>query len=201
MRLSITGIACSLFVMALPSPTSAQVVWDAPALMRPGAPSGFSVLLLEAHPSDELGVLAAWRRSPAPVGLGLRGGLAEDFSGDLAGLFGIDISGSLATLEGAGDPGVIWWTGAGLGVGDEVVVSFPLGIVVGWEAREESITFMPYVGGHASLDVITGPGDDIDFDGTFDLGLDLGFGSDFMVRFGVSVGGRDALGIGVRFPG
>jgi len=201
MRLSILGAACSLFIMSLPTQTSAQVVWDVPALMRPGAPSGFSVLLLEAHPSDELGVLAAWRRSPAPVGLGLRGGLAEDSRGDLAGLFGADVSGSLGTLEGAGDPGVIWWTGAGLGVGDDVVISFPLGLVIGWEAREESITFMPYVGVHASLDVFTGPGDDIDLDASVDLGLDMGFGSDLMVRFGVAVGGRDALGIGVRLPG
>jgi hypothetical protein len=201
MKLWILAVAPSLFLVSLPSTASAQVVWDAPALIRPGAPSGFSVLLLEAHPSDELGVLATWRRSPAPVGVGLRGGLAEERDGDLAGLFGIDISGTLATLEGAGDPGVIWWTGAGLGVGDEVVISFPLGIVVGWEAREESITFMPYVGGHASLDVITGPGDDLDLDASVDLGVDIGFGSGFMIRFGFSVGGRDALGIGVRIPG
>ncbi|HUF75603.1 MAG TPA: hypothetical protein VMM35_04960 [Longimicrobiales bacterium] len=201
MRLWIFGIACSLCVTWLPSPASAQVVWDAPSLMRPGAPSGLSVLLIEAHPSNELGVLAAWRGSPAPVGLGLRGGLAEDFRGDLAALFGVDISGSLATLEGAGDPGVLWWTGAGLGVGDDVIISFPLGLVLGWQAREESITFMPYVGGHATLDVFTGPGDDIDLDASVDLGLDMGFGSQFMVRFGVTIGGRDALGIGVRLPG
>ena len=199
MRLSILGAACSLIVLSAPSPTHAQVVWDAPALISPGAPSGFSVLLLEAYPSDELGVLAAWRRSPAPVGLGVRGGLAEDGTGDLAGVFGIDVSGSLATLEGAGDPGVIWWTGAGLGVGDEVILSFPLGIVLGWQARSESITFMPYVGGHAVLDVFTGPGDDLDIDATADLGLDMAFGSGFMVRFGISIG-RDALAFGVRFP-
>ena len=200
MRLSTLGVACSLSVLALPGSASAQVVWDAPALMRPGAPSGFSVLLIEAHPSDELGVLAAWRRSSAPVGLGFRGGLAEDFSGDLAGLFGIDISGSLASLEGGGDPGVLWWTGAGLGVGDEVVVSFPLGIVLGWQGSDESVTFMPYAGAHASLDIITGPGDDIDLDASLDLGLDMGFSSGFMIRFGATVGGRDALGIGVRLP-
>ena len=201
MRLWIPAVACSLFAVTSPSPADAQVVWDAPGLMRPGAPSGFSVLLLEAHPGDELGVLAGWRGSPAPVGLGFRAGIAEDFGGDLAGLFGLDVSGTLATLEGAGDPGVIWWTGAGLGVGDEVVVSFPLGMVLGWEAQEESITFMPYAGGHATLDVITGPGDDIDLDASLDLGLDMGFGSDFMVRFGVSIGGRDALAVGVRLPG
>jgi hypothetical protein len=201
MRISILGAACILLAASQSMPASSQVVWDAPALMRPGAPSGFSVFLLEAHPSDELGVLASWRRSSAPVGVGLRGGLAEDFSGDLAGLFGVDISGSLATLEGAGDPGVLWWTGAGLGVGDEVVVSFPLGIVIGWQATEESITFMPYVGGHASMDIISGPGDDLDIDASVDVGLDMGFGSGFMLRFGASVGGRDALGVGVRLPG
>lgn len=199
MRLTAVLIACS--AVLVPCASNAQIVWDAPSLMRPGAPSGLSVLLLEAHPSDELGVLASWRNAPAPTGFGFRGGLAEDVGGDVAAMFGIDFSGSLSNLEGAGDPGVLWWTGAGMGVGDEFVISFPLGIVLGWRGSDEGVTFMPYAGGHASLDIISGPGDDLDLDASVDLGLDLGFRSGLMARVGVSVGGRDAIGIGVRIPG
>jgi hypothetical protein len=171
-------------------------------MMRPGAPSGLSVLLMEAHPSDELGALVLWRNRAAPAGLGFRAGVADGAGGDLAVMFGVDISGSLGRLgSGGGQPDVIWWSGAGVGVGNEAVVSVPLGLVLGWQVAEESVSFAPHVGGHASLDFITGSGDDVDVDATVDLGVDLGFGSGFVARFGASVGGRDALGFGVRIPG
>lgn len=183
------------------TPLSAQIVWDAPALMRPGAPSGLSIYLMEAHPSDELGVLVGWRGSAAPTGIGFRAGLADDASGDLAAFAGFDVSGSLTRLEGAGDPAVLWWSGAGLGIGDEVAASVPLGIVFGWQGSDEGLTIMPYAGGHAVLDIVSGPGDDLDFDAAVDLGLDLGFRSGLMARFGASIGDRDAFAIGVRLPG
>lgn len=192
--------------LLLPSGAGAQVVWDVPSMMHPGAPAGLSVLLAEAHPGDGLGALALWRRSAAPVGVGFRAGVTEqDVSpgsdeDDVAALFGVDISGTLAELEGAGEPQVMWWTGAGLGVGDDLLVSFPAGLVIGWRAREESVSFMPYVGGHLALDVRTGDGDDLELDGTVDLGLDLSFDDRFTVRFGAAVGDRDALAIGVHFP-
>jgi hypothetical protein len=192
-----TVTACLL----MPGSAAAQVVWDAPSMMRPGAPAGLSILLLEAHPTDELGVLAAWRSASAPTGLGLRAGLAEDRGGDLAAMFGLDVSGSLGSLDSdLGDPAVMWWTGGGIGIGDELVASFPLGIVVGWTATGDGLTVAPYVGGHATLDVITGPGDDLDIDASVDLGVDLGFDSGFMVRFGASIGDRDALAVGIRLP-
>jgi hypothetical protein len=183
-----------------PGSAAGQVAWDVPSLVAPGAPSGLSVLLLDAHPSDKAGVLATWRRAAAPVGIGLRGGLADQPSGGLAGLFGIDLSGPIANVQGAGDPQVIWWGGAGLGVGDEVLASFPLGLAFGWRGTDEGLTFRPYAGAHATLDAATGPGDDLHLGVSVDLGLDLGFRSGFMARLGASLGDRDALAIGVRFP-
>ena len=45
-----------LFVLlawtVVPAAASAQVVWDAPAMIRPGAPSGLSLFLLEPHDPD-----------------------------------------------------------------------------------------------------------------------------------------------------
>jgi len=186
-----------------PDRAAGQIVWDAPALMRPGSPSGLSVLLLDPHPGGDLGVMASWRSRSAPAGVGIRGGLADDAGGDLAVMFGVDISGSLGSLGsgGSGQPDVLWWTGVGMGVGDELAASFPLGLVLGWQLSDESVSFAPYAGAHAVLDIVTGPGDDTDLDAAVDLGVDLGFGSGLMVRFGASLGGRDALAIGVRIPG
>lgn len=193
-------IAAVAYVLAVPGAVAGQVAWDSPALIRPGAPSGLSLFLIEAHPSDDLGALAVWRSAPAPVGIGLRGGIAEEPGGDAAGLVGLDISGTLANSSSSGTPDVIWWTGAGLGFGSEVLATFPLGVVLGWRGADESVTFAPHIGGHLALDVMSGPGDDLDLDGAVDLGIDLGFQSGFMIRFGAAVGGRDAIGIGLRLP-
>lgn len=193
-------IAVAACILTLPGDLAGQVVWDSPALIRSGAPSGLSLFLINAHPSDELGALAVWRNAAAPVGIGLRGGIAEQRDGDAAGILGVDISGSLASPGSGGQPEVLWWTGAGLGFGDDVLASFPLGIVLGWQGSDEGVTFMPHIGGHLALDVLSGPGDDLDLDGTVDLGIDMGFRSGFMVRFGAAVGGRDALAVGLRLP-
>lgn len=200
--LSLSCLIGALSMLAsTPRGATAQVAWDVPSMIHPGAPSGLSILLVDAYLSDDLGALALWRSAAAPTGLGLRAGIAEGPGGDLAAMFGVDVSGTLTRLgSDLGEPGVLWWTGAGLGVGDELLASFPLGIVLGWRVSEDQVTFMPYLGGHMSLDVITGPGDDLDLDGSVDLGLDLGFGSGLMARFGASVGGRDGFGVGVRLP-
>lgn len=194
--------AMRVVATALVGPTtlSAQVHWEVPSMMRPGAPSGLSLFLVEPHPGDELGAMAYWRNADAPTGLGFRGGIAEEPGGDAAGFFGVDISGGLNSPSSSGEPQVIWWTGAGLGFGTEVVASFPLGISLGWVGSDEGVTFMPNLGGHVVLDVASGPGDDVDIDGVVDLGIDLGFQSGFMVRFGASIGDRDALAFGVRLP-
>jgi hypothetical protein len=192
--------AVAAWMLVAPAGAGAQVAWDVPAMMRPGAPSGLSLLLIEAHPGDGLGGLAIWRGSPAPVGLGFRGGIAEEPGDDAAVILGIDVSGPLASPGTDGQPQVIWWTGAGAGVGEELLLSFPLGLVLGWELSDEGVTFAPHVGAHVTLDVITGPGDDLDLDGSVDLGVDLGFASGLMVRFAAAVGGRESLGIGVRLP-
>jgi hypothetical protein len=50
------------------------------------------------------------------------------------------------------------------------------------------------------LDVMSGPGDDMDLDGAVDLGLDLAFSQGWTFRFGAALGGREALGVGFRVP-
>ena len=195
----IAGVLLALLVLT-PAAASAQIVWDAPSMIRPGAPSGLSILLLEPYPGNEFGAMVMWRQSPAPVGFGIRAGIADDPSGDLAALFGLDVSGTLARLEGAGDPQVLWWSGAGLGVGEELVATFPAGIVLGWNIAGEGVVFSPNIGAHVALDILTGPGDELEMDGVLDLGVDLGFDSGLQVRFGASVGDREALAIGLRLP-
>lgn len=191
-------------VLLAPAAASAQAVWDAPSFMHAGAPQGLTLAVTDSDPGDGLAFLALWRRAAAPVGLGFRAGLA-DAGDDLAALFGIDVSGSLPGLGGANGPSALWWTGAGVGIGDRFSASFPLGLVFGWALDEESVAFIPYVGAHVVLDARDDAGngrdeDNLDLEGVFDFGLDLSFPSGWVGRFGAALGGRESLGIGFRVP-
>jgi hypothetical protein len=191
----------STLCLLVPAGVGAQMAWDVPSLLRPGAPSGLSVLLLDPGAGSELGVAATWRDSRAPAGIGFRAGLANGPDHDLGALFGVDVSGSLGTSAGSGEPSVMWWSGAGVGVGHHARISVPAGLVLGWEARDEGVSFAPYVGAHVAVDALTAGNGDMRLDGALDLGLDLAFDSGWVLRFGAAVGGRDALAVGVRLPG
>ena len=186
---------------AAAAPTHAQIAWDSPALMSPTVPSGFSMFLMNPAGGD-LGVLGTLRSSAGPVGLGFRAALADQAGSDaIAFAGGIDISGVLARAVEGSEIDVAWWSGAGVGVGDEMLVTFPLGVSLGWSGGDGEVVFSPYGGGHVVLDFLTGPGDSVRFDGVIDLGIDLVLRSGWMVRAGASVGDRESLALGVKIPG
>lgn len=184
----------------VPAPASGQAVWDAPAFVRPGAPPGLTLALTDAAPGDALGVLALWRGAAVPSGLGFRAGVSEAPGDDVAAVFGIDVSGSLTSVVGMKGPRTIWWSGGGVGVGDDVGLSFPLGVALSWAWVGDGVSVMPSAGAHLALDVLLGDRSDLDLEGVVDLGLDIAI-SRWLVRVGVALGGRDALAVGVRIPG
>lgn len=181
-------------------PASAQIAWDSPALISPSVPAGVSVFLMDPAGGD-LGGLVTYRHAAGPVGLGYRLGIAEEAgpSGDLAVAGGFDVSGFLSRAVEGSEVDLMWWSGGGLGIGSETLVTIPLGLIVGWTGGTD-VTLSPYGGGHLNLDIWSGPGDSLDLSGAVDLGIDLGFQSGWLVRFGVSIGDREALAIGLRLP-
>jgi len=113
---------------------------------------------------------------------------------------GVDVSGVLSHgLEDA-DIDVLWWTGVGAGMGDDVIVSVPLSIVAGWTGEGDSAAFSPYVGAHIALDFTSFDGEEVALDISLDVGMDLELTSGWIVRFGLSLGGRDALALGMSVP-
>ena len=186
--------------LVFPSPSRAQVSWEGPPLVGTATPGGLSLFAIDPGPASGLGFMAQWRQDRGSLDIGYRAGLARDAADDVAVFGGIDVSGILARGVEDADVDVRWWTGVGLGVGSELVFSAPVGIVVGWEGRGDDVVFAPYAGGHAVLDVGTGNGSAVDLSASFDVGLDLTLVSGWMVRFGASIGGRDALALGLRLP-
>jgi len=198
-RFSISLVTAGLVAATIaPISAAAQTAWDAPPMISHVVPAGVSFFLLSPSGGD-LGGLVTFRHEAGPVGMGYRLSVTdENASDDLAIAAGVDISGFLARgVEGA-PIDVMWWSGAGLGWGEDTVVSLPLGAVVGWSGQGGDVILSPYGGGHISLDISDVTDNSVSLNGSFDFGLDVVLSSGWLVRFGGSVGDRDALAIGVK---
>lgn len=199
MRFSIFLVTAGLVAATIaPISAAAQTAWDAPPMISHVVPAGVSFFLLSPSGGD-LGGLVTFRHEAGPVGMGYRLSVTdENASDDLAIAAGVDISGFLARgVEGA-PIDVMWWSGAGLGWGEDTVVSLPLGAVIGWSGQGGDVILSPYGGGHITLDISDVIDDNVSLNGSFDFGLDVVLSSGWLVRFGGSVGDRDALAIGVK---
>jgi len=198
-RFSISLVTAGLVAATIaPISAAAQTAWDAPPMISHVVPAGVSFFLLSPSGGD-LGGLVTFRHEAGPVGMGYRLSVTdENASDDLAIAAGVDISGFLARgVEGA-PIDVMWWSGAGLGWGEDTVVSLPLGAVIGWSGQGGDVILSPYGGGHITLDISDVIDDNVSLNGSFDFGLDVVLSSGWLVRFGGSVGDRDALAIGVK---
>lgn len=196
----VATLASTLACAVAARPLSAQLAWDTPALVGPHAPAGLSVFLVDPWPGDRLGALAQWR-APGPVwSFGYRGALAQGLRDELEGFAGIDVSRALAGSVGQADVRFVAWGGAGLGVGNDLTLSVPLGVVAGWSGLGDGTAFSPYAGVHVVFDLTSAEGDNARVDGVFDFGLDLRLAAGWVARFGGSIGGRDAFAIGIRVP-
>lgn len=185
---------------AATSGAGAQVAWDAPLLLAPGSPGGWGIHLMDPSPGDGLGVMGTYRAAPAPVGYGFRLGIAEDPLDDLAVFGGVDVSGTLLVPTDDRPFGVLWITGVGLGIGDDLLISAPLGISVGADIQADDLLLRPYVSPRLHLDVDFRGDEELDLGIAADLGVDLAFTRAWVIRFGATVGDREALSIGLGFP-
>jgi hypothetical protein len=197
----LAGIASLAATAASPAPAAGQIAWDSPPLVSPAAPSRFSVFIVNPSGGD-LGALLTFRHSAGAVGLGYRTAISDESgSGDIAFSAGIDVSGLLARGVEGSEIDLMWWSGGGVGIGSETIVTFPLGLILGWTGQSDGVGLSPYGGGHLVLDLVSGPGDAVRLDAVFDLGLDLQLSSGWTIRVGFSLGDRESLALGVRLPG
>ncbi len=198
MRRMVTGllVGCAVLVAG---PAKGQVAWDAPLLVSPSAPTGWGVFLVDPAPGSGIGVLGTWRGTEA---LGYRVGLAEGPGGRLAGYGGVDVSGPITRASASFPLDVDWLTGVGLGVGDAVLISVPLGLTVGRSVEADGVWFNPYVAPRVVVDAWMGsdrPRDGLHLNLAVDLGLDVAFDPSWTIRFGASIADRDALAVGLSF--
>jgi len=187
-------------LLVLPASAHAQIAWDTPLLVAPRDMPGFGLFVADVYGGD-IGVIGTWR---APQwNFGLRAGIADAHDADVGVLLGLDFEGSITRATNEFPLDVDWVTGAGIGVSDGAAVSIPLGLIVGHTFRAEGALFTPYVSPRVVLDLLFGgegeDNSDADLDLAVDLGLDLRLSTDFMIRFGGTLGDREGVAIGVVF--
>lgn len=190
----------TLPTLLLAAGLGAQVPWETPFLMPPTGGQGLGIHLLDFSPGG-LGAQFTYRRGSLPAGMGLRAGLAEEpVSGDLSFMGGVDLAGSLVAASEDVPLEVTWVLGAGAGIGSEILLSFPAGVSVGAVVEGEGVRLVPYATPRLVMDVFTGGGDNLDLSFAVDVGLNLSFDASWDVRFGASLGDREAVAVGIGVP-
>jgi hypothetical protein len=197
---AIMGLLAGIFFLP-PLSAEGQVAWDGPLLSSPSAPSGWGVYLTDPSHGSGIGVLGTWNGGGP---LGFRLGLAEGRRDDLAVYGGVDLAGALVRASSDFPLDMDWVTGAGLGVGDAMLLSFPLGLSLGRAVSADGVWFNPYVTPRVVLDAWMGtsrPRDELDMRIAVDLGIDLAFDPGWAIRFGATLGKRNvrALAVGASF--
>lgn len=202
MRARVIGVLLVVAGLGIPVRATSQVAWDSPLLLAPGSPAGLQVFLIDADASDGVGALVHYRRGRAPSGLGFRVGVTEEIRGEAVVFGGVDFSGPLTTADEAFPLDVLWVGGLGASVGEDVLVSVPVGVSLGRLIQSPDVRILPYGGPRVVLDGYLGDEpnrEEVGIDVVVDAGVDLAFDTGWAVRFGLTVGDRQAVAIGASF--
>ena len=189
----VAGLLCAAGVSAV----QAQVKWDSPFLAAPRPKPGFGIYLVDLDVGG-VGAMVTWQ--PTPTSWSLRGGLAESPRNDIAAILGADVSGPITRSSSQMPLDIDWVLGIGAGIAEDVVVSVPAGVSLGHTFQGDGASFTPYATPRVILDGWFGsPGDNLFLGFAVDLGLDLQLQGNWRIRFGGSIGDREAIAIGVAF--
>jgi hypothetical protein len=205
----LVGIAVA-GMMLCGSGAHGQTAWDAPLLLPPRPADGFGIFLADMHEGG-VGVLGMWRSST--WNYGLRAAVSEGSGGEGIALSGgVDYSGAVNRSSDDFPLDIDWVFGAGLsiddGVREGIRVSLPLGLSAAHSFQAESARFTPYITPRVMLDAFFNSNsgrDDLELGLAADLGLDLTFASGggpfngLTIRFGATLGDRDAIAVGLVF--
>jgi len=193
-RSMLLSVALLLSVAA----SAAAQAWDAPSFFAPGAANSLGAYFVDPERADP-GLVAIWRQGDRNFDLGARVGLL-DFSDPLY-LVGAEASGAILRASRDLPLDADWTVGLGATFGDDATLfRIPVGLAVGGTIGAGSVSLYPYA--HPRIALETFAADDeseTDFNVMADLGLDLRLGQAWLLRFGVTFGDHDALGIGLAW--
>jgi hypothetical protein len=197
----VRGIWLSITLSLVATAAQAQIKWDSPFLVPPRPQPGLGIFLADFDGAGT-GALVTWQ--PSPTSWGFRGGLAERCCrrDGIAAVLGADVSFALTRARTDMPLDIDAVLGVGAGIDDSVVLSIPLGLTLGHTFTGQGAQFTPYAIPKISVDAWFDDDDrdeNLDLAFSVDIGLDLRFQQGWLVRFGGSLGDREAIAIGIVF--
>jgi len=187
--------------------TGAAQYYDHPQMITPYDETGFGAYLIVVNDINDIGGMVTFRKA-GDVNLGVRGSVNGAGNGDVAFNGGLDVYKQFVEVSESFPLDVAWVTGAGLGYvtggcGDSGgcgILRIPGGISVARQflSDDGKWALVPYLSPRLALDIgISGPETKIHFDA--DLGLEMRFSTQWLLRFGLTLGNSNALGFGIVF--
>lgn len=206
-RNSVLALCVMVAALGTALPAAAQTAWDSPLLVPPRPAAGAGIYLIAPHRRD-VGVLGSWRLAGSPS-VGLRVGFADgagprDDRG-LSALAGVDFSGPLTRASYEFPLDVSWVFGGGVAAGPGLRISFPAGLIVGHTFAADNVRFTPYgspriiMDGTSRSEGFGGDDRNLRLHFAMDIGMDIAFQPNWLIRFGMTFGDRSALAVGVEF--
>jgi len=207
-RLTLNGIRAAAFcLVALLSQvgTGAAQVYDHPQFITPYGETGLGAYLVVVNDINDFGGMVTYRKA-GDVNLGVRGSVNAAGDGDVAFNGGLDVYKQFVEVSESFPLDVAWVTGFGFGYvtggcdGGCGILRIPVGVSVARQFLSEDgkWALVPYISPRLALDIgVSGPDTKVHFD--TDIGLEMQFSQQWLLRFGLTLGSSNALGFGIVF--
>jgi len=189
---------------------SAQMAWDTPRMTGPESPSGLGFYWMRsgALPGDSDAFFGTWGLPGTDGAVSLRGGVGKGVADENAAFGGLDLRAPIVRHNDTQPLDLEWTGGAGVGVGEYIVISVPVAVSAGRSWSSGSVWFAPYLSVGAVLDYRYGDSDlvpDEEFEvlATAGVGADIAFDPErrFVLRLATSLGDRQGVAVGFSVGG
>lgn len=202
----IVAIAAAVIATVAAAPAGAQLAPDTPRLISPHASGGLGVYQLRADalPGDGSALLVTWAMPGLPPGVRWRAATGRGVGGSSAAMLGADVQSPLHRASASLPIDLEWQSGIGVSAGEYTLVTMPVGLSGGIAWSAGGVWLAPYANAGITADLRVGtdaPSEEFAVVGTFDVGLDLSFGTErtIVLRTAAALGQRKAVTLGLTF--
>jgi hypothetical protein len=198
------AVVAAVAILSQVGAADAQV-YDHPQFITPYDETGLGAYLIIVNDINDIGGMVTYRKA-GDVNLGVRGSINEFGDGHVSFNGGLDVYKQFVEVSDSFPLDVAWVTGFGFGYatgsgdGGFGILRIPAGVSIARQFLSEdgAWALVPYLSPRVALDVgISGPDTKVHFD--TDLGLEMRFSAQWLLRFGVTLGSNNALGFGIVF--
>ncbi len=199
-----SAVVAAIAVVSQVGAADAQV-YDHPQFITPYDETGVGAYLIFVNDINDVGGMVTYRKA-GDVNLGVRGSVNAFGDGHVSFNGGLDVYKQFVEVSDSFPLDVAWVTGFGFGwatgsgAGSFGILRIPGGVSIARQFMSEdgAWALVPYLSPRVALDIgLSGPDTKVHFD--TDLGLEMRFSEQWLLRFGVTLGTNNALGFGIVF--